>query len=104
MLKRLSLRADDWDEAERALLEAVEVTIASESATEEVDARIALTRLHLETRSYEAARREAESALEAAKTAAQPRQGCRGLQVDGRTTWAHSQPAAQPRQGHRVPK
>lgn len=67
LLGDVYLAEENWERALAALTEAVEVTVSSESATEEVDARIGLTRLHLEVRDYRAAAEEAERALAAAK-------------------------------------
>ena len=70
LLGDVHLADEAWDAAQRVLSEAVEVTVKSASVTEEVDARIALTRHHLERRSYQDAREEAQRALDAAQAAA----------------------------------
>jgi transcriptional regulator with GAF, ATPase, and Fis domain/tetratricopeptide (TPR) repeat protein len=69
LLGDVHLANELWELAQEALTEAVEVTVASESATEEVDARLGLTHLHLEIRAYGRAREEAARALAAAQTA-----------------------------------
>lgn len=69
LLGDVHLANEGWELAKEALREAVEVTVASESSTEEVDARLGLTRLHLETGAYDLARHEARRAQEAARRA-----------------------------------
>ena len=69
LLGEVYLAEEQWETAREAMEEAIEVTVSNESALEEVDARLGLTRHHLEVRDYRAADEEANRALEAAKAA-----------------------------------
>ena len=58
-----------WAQGERLLTDAVTAAVETRSAQEEAESRLALTRLHLETRDFATARRAGSDALAAARKA-----------------------------------